>query len=105
MIIHKKKFKSQDRAGLTATMEAISPQELLDLLESKDYSGVIDRKDGCIFSKAEMNQLLDRSDLSWEKLAANKENSKKKTSKKPQREVFSVVDTEGMDNNIGSIRN
>ena len=104
MIIHKKKFKSQDRAGLTATMEAISPHELLDLLESKDYCGVIDREGSAIFTKAEMNQLLDRSDLSWEKLA-NKENSKKKPTKKSQRELFSVVDTEGTQNMMGSIRN
>merc|ERR1719325_236075 len=38
MIIHNKKFKSQDKAGLTATMEAISPQELMDLLNSKDHA-------------------------------------------------------------------
>merc|ERR1712045_611418 len=68
MIIHNKKFKSQDKAGLPATMEAISPQELMDLLNSKDHAGVIDRKDGPIFDQAEMDQLLDRSDLSWEKL-------------------------------------
>ena len=49
MIIHAKKFKSQDRAGLSATMQAITPHELLELLESKDHAGVIDREDGAIF--------------------------------------------------------
>ena len=46
MIIHSKKFKSQDSEGLKRTMEAISPQELLELLNSKDHQGVVDRKDG-----------------------------------------------------------
>jgi len=112
MIIHNKKFKSQDKAGLTATMEAISPQELMDLLNSKDHAGVIDRKDGPIFGQDELDQLLDRSDLSWEKLrklANNKENEtvskqkKNKNDKKPtksQPEFFKVVDTEGMQDNV-----
>merc|ERR1712079_109056 len=83
MIIHNKKFKSQDKAGLTATMEAISPQELMDLLNSKDHAGVIDRKDGPIFDQEELDQLLDRSALSWEKLAKanNKENQTVSNSK------------------------
>ena len=46
MIIHSKKFKSQDSEGLKRTMEAISPQELLELLNSKDHQGIVDRKDG-----------------------------------------------------------
>merc|ERR1712079_213832 len=115
MIIHNKKFKSQDKAGLTATMEAISPQELMDLLNSKDHAGVIDRKDGPIFDQEELDQLLDRSALSWEKLAKanNKENqivsnsknnknnkNAKKSSGKSQPEFFKVVDTEGMQDNV-----
>ena len=39
LIIHSKKFKSQDSEGLKKTMEAISPQELLELLNSKDHAG------------------------------------------------------------------
>merc|ERR1712087_686270 len=115
MIIHNKKFKSQDKAGLTATMEAISPQELMDLLNSKDHAGVIDRKDGPIFDQEELDQLLDRSALSWEKLAKanNKENqtvsnsknnknnkNAKKSSGKSQPEFFKVVGTEGMQDNV-----
>ena len=81
-------------------MEAISPQELMDLLNSKDHAGVIDRKDGPIFGQEELDQLLDRSDLSWEKLA-NKGNQTV-TIKKPksQPEFFKVVDTEGMQDNV-----
>jgi len=67
LIIHQKKFKSQDMAGLNATMEVISPTELLALLNSKDHAGVVDRKDGLIFTKAELDALLDRSDLGWNK--------------------------------------
>ena len=68
LIIHSKKFKSQDKAGLTETMSAITPQELLELMNSKDHCGVVDRKDGAIFSKPDLDQLLDRSDLSWSKI-------------------------------------
>ena len=68
LIIHSKKFKSQDKAGLTETMSAITPQELLELMNSKDHCGVVDRKDGAIFSKQDLDQLLDRSDLSWAKI-------------------------------------
>ena len=96
-------------------MEAISPQELMDLLNSKDHAGVIDRKDGPIFGQEELDQLLDRSNLSWEKLAkANKENNqtsvsaskknnknaKKQPAAKSQPEFFKVVDTEGMQDNV-----
>ena len=99
-------------------MEAISPQELMDLLNSKDHAGVIDRKDGPIFDQEELDQLLDRSALSWEKLAKanNKENqtvsnsknnknnknakNAKKSSGKSQPEFFKVVDTEGMQDNV-----
>merc|ERR1711971_659316 len=45
MIIHSKKFKSQDSAGLRKTMEAINPQELLELLNSDDATGIVDRAD------------------------------------------------------------
>ncbi len=68
MIIHSKKFKSQDRDGLKKTMEAISPQELLELLHSKDHVGQVDRSKTCdddeeIISDQEMEALMDRSDL------------------------------------------
>ena len=51
MVIHNKKFKSQDKDGLSATMEALSAQELLDLLNSKDHAGIFDRQTGTVFSK------------------------------------------------------
>jgi len=39
IIIHSKKFKKQDSEGVKKSMEAITPQELLDLLNSKDHAG------------------------------------------------------------------
>lgn len=66
LIIHHKKFKSQDSEGLKKTMEAISAQELLDLLNSKDHAGVINRGDGnAVFSQEELDSLLDRSDMRY----------------------------------------
>ena len=77
MIIHSKKFKSQDSEGLKKTMEAISPQELLDLLNSKDHAGVVDRVDGVPFSKEELDLLLNRSDLTWAKISASQKDDVK----------------------------
>ena len=77
MIIHSKKFKSQDSEGLKKTMEAISPQELLELLNSKDHAGVVDRLDGVPFSDEELNLLLDRSDLTWAKISASQKDDVK----------------------------
>ena len=71
LVIHQKKFKSQDITGLKTTMEAISPSELLSLLNSKDHAGVVDRKDGMIFSQEELDALLDRSELAWNKQSEN----------------------------------
>ena len=50
-------------------MQSISPQELFDLLNSKDHAGVVDRKDEPIFTKEELDMLLDRSDLTWKKIS------------------------------------
>merc|ERR1712242_417066 len=35
LVIHHKKFKSQDSDGLKSTMQALTPQDLLELLNSK----------------------------------------------------------------------
>ena len=68
-------------------MQSITPQELLELLNSKDHAGVVDRRDQPIFTKEELDMLLDRSDLSWEKLA-EKENANIGINKKKQTENF-----------------
>merc|ERR1719336_3189867 len=50
MVIHSKKFKAQDKKGLDATLGAISPQELLNLLNSKDHADVFDRHNESVFT-------------------------------------------------------
>merc|ERR1712079_282516 len=97
LVIHRNKFKSQDKKGLDATLGAISPQELLNLLNSKDHARVVDRKDEPVFSSEDLEKLLDRSDLVRD--SNNKENikgGKKATGKikKQDSKVFKVVDTE-----------
>ncbi len=85
MVIHSKKFKSQDKDGLKRTMEAISPQELVDLLHSKDHVGQVDRcgdDKGAVFTQEEMEALLDRSDLRWSKDAIKKEEERKNKAKR-----------------------
>lgn len=86
MIIHRNKFKSQDTDGLKTTMQAITPQELLELLVSKDHSGVVDRADEPVFTKEELDLLLDRSDLTWEKI--NQKQKAEYINKKKQTESF-----------------
>merc|ERR1712227_863219 len=54
MIIAKNKFKSQDSDGLKTTMQALTPQDLLELLNSKDHAGVIDRKDEPVLTEKEL---------------------------------------------------
>ena len=90
IIIHSKKFKSQDSDGLKKTMEKISPQELMDLLKSKDHAAVVDRKEGKIFSQLELDLLLDRSGMMGE----NNMEKKKGQKKTPKQEVFKVIDEE-----------
>merc|ERR1719188_943496 len=104
MIIHSKKFKSQDSAGLRKTMEAINPEELLELLNSDDATGIVDRADAReapgsgkgVLTNDELELLLDRSDLTWEaqkkQLAAKK---RKKIDIKPKTGLcFTVIDDE-----------
>uniref|UniRef100_A0A0B7AEL0 Helicase ATP-binding domain-containing protein n=1 Tax=Arion vulgaris TaxID=1028688 RepID=A0A0B7AEL0_9EUPU len=59
MIIHKGKFKS---GNFMTRANSISPEELRDLLHSKDHESEI-IGDTFAISKSEMNSLLDRSDL------------------------------------------
>ena len=114
MIIHSKKFKSQDSAGLRKTMEAINPQELLELLNSDDAIGIVDRADAReasgsgkgVLTNDELELLLDRSDLTWEaqkkQLAAKK---RKKIDVKPKTGLcFTVIDDETESNGgVGTV--
>merc|ERR1719336_2381520 len=89
MIIAKNKFKSQDSDGLKTTMQALTPQDLLELLNSKDHAGVVDRKDEPVLTQEELDVLLDRSDLTWKKLGEKQES--KYDARKKQAEDFGYL--------------
>jgi ATP-dependent DNA helicase len=98
MIIHSKKFKSQDSNGLKRTMEAISPQELLELLNSDDATGFVDRADesgATVLTDDQLELLLDRSDLTWKaqkKLVSN--TKRKKLTATGSHCVFQIIEDE-----------
>ena len=53
---------------MKSSLQSISPQELLSLLDSEDYVGAVsatDKYEGQVFSEEQLGQLLDRSDLAW----------------------------------------
>merc|ERR1712241_375928 len=84
MVIHKSKFKA-GAENVKSSLQSISPQELLTLLDSKDYCGSItanDKYKGQVFSDEQLNKLLDRSDLSWGVKEEKKEPVKCETSVK-----------------------
>ncbi len=106
LVIHRQKFKSQDSEGLKATLEAISPQELLDLLNSRDHAGIFDRKNGAeVFSSEELESLLDRSDLVRDSDKENRgvQRGRAKKSKKisaTASNVFKVIDVEDQSDSL-----
>merc|ERR1711997_1342695 len=81
------------------TMQTITPQELVELLNSKDHSGVVDRKDEPVFTKQELDTLLDRSDLTWEKISKEQNLINKK-----QNTSFGVKSFENNKRFIGTAR-
>ena len=91
LIIHRQKFKSQDLSGLKTTMQAVTAQELLDMLNSKDHAGIMDRKDGPIFSQEELDTLLDRSELTWAKAKGGAVPLKDKNNTVPAAAASAVV--------------
>ena len=62
------RFKDASLERLTARMSALSPDELLDLLQSSDYHQVIPGRDDVI-TRAALEAMLDRSELwaAWRK--------------------------------------
>ena len=83
------RFKSQDKKGLNDTLGAISPQELLKLLNSKDHADVFDKGKEDVFNSEDLEKLLDRSDLKRD--SSDKENQNGKDNKS---KIFKVVDTD-----------
>ena len=83
------RFKSQDKKGLNDTLGAISPQELLKLLNSKDHADVFDKGKEDVFNSEDLEKLLDRSDLKRDSNDKENQNGKDNKSK-----IFKVVDTD-----------
>ncbi|XP_012561048.2 lymphocyte-specific helicase isoform X2 [Hydra vulgaris] len=83
MVIHEKNFKGG------ALASAISPRELLELLQSKDASSF---DAGNVISDDDLKKLLDRSDLAT--VAAKKDQVKKNKEKKVGngRKIFKVIE-------------
>merc|ERR1719225_2122873 len=104
MIIHRSKFKA-GAESVSSSLQSISPQELLALLDSKDYIGSVvanDKYKGQVCSDQQLEQLLDRSDLAW---GVGKEEQKEpvkcETSVKG---VFQVIDVDDKKHDLGSVR-
>jgi len=98
MIMHKEKFKTGAKS-ITTSLKSISPQELLQLLASKDHVGALECTEGQIFNEAQMSQLLDRSSMAW-----SDEQKKEAGVVDGVKGVFQVIDEDTGDNpGMGSI--
>ena len=71
--------------------------QLTGLLNSTDHAGVVDRKDGRIFTQAELDSLLDRSDLTWKKKGPlTDQSNKQSTGRKTRKSVGKGTPTAGV---------
>merc|ERR1711994_368938 len=105
MIIHKSKFKA-GAENVKSSLQSISAQELLILLDSKDYIGSMvadDKYNGQVFSEEQLNKLLDRSDITWG-LEEAKKPVKKTNSSSGVKGVFQVIDCEEKNPDLGSVK-
>ena len=89
------KFKGGQKNIAKDSKSIINPQELLELLRSRDHSGEIKN---CAISDRDLELLLDRSDLVAKHnaaLAGKKEEKKRKGKQKQvvkETELFKVID-------------
>merc|ERR1712142_850174 len=105
MIIHRSKFKA-GAENVSSSLQSISPQELLALLDSKDYCGAVSAgTNGQVFIEEQMDQLLDRSDLAWGSNPHNPVNMKQdKKSVSGVKGVFQVIDQDSNKGDLGSVK-
>jgi len=105
MIIHRSKFKA-GAESVSSSLQSISPQELLALLDSKDYCGSVSAgTDGQVFTEEQMNHLLDRSDLAWGANPHNPVNMKNdKKAVSGMEGVFKVIDQDTNKGDLGSVK-
>ena len=106
MVIHRSKFKA-GAENVSSSLQSISPQELLSLLDSKDYCGAMSAgAGGQVFTKEQMDQLLDRSDLAWGDNPHNPVNAEKVKSESVRgvKGVFQVIDIDEKKSDLGSVK-
>ena len=107
LIIHRSKFKA-GAENVTNSLQSISAQELLTLLDSQDYCGAISAasEDNQVFTKEQMDQLLDRSDLAWGANPHNPVNIAKEQQKAVSgiKGMFQVIDQDEKKSDLGSVK-
>jgi len=103
MVIHKSKFKA-GAENLSASLQSISPQELLTLLDSKDYCGSMGLTAGQVFSDQQLAQLLDRSDLAWDKDSEHNHQPSTTGITSGVQGVFKVIDQDEKKMDLGSVK-
>ncbi|XP_068111300.1 lymphoid-specific helicase [Hyperolius riggenbachi] len=84
LVIHKNKFKGGHN-GINQSKSCLDPQELLELLQSRDHEREINASNGKVISDKDLKILLDRSDL----IAQMKKNN---PPSKEKQEVFMMTD-------------
>ena len=116
---------------MKSSLQSISPQELLTLLDSKDYIGSVvanDKYNGqvniyirnfvsfvilsilifsvClqVFSEEQLNKLLDRSDITWGLVNKEEESKVKKEASSGVKGVFQVLEVEEKNPDLGSVK-
>ena len=118
---HRSKFKA-GAENVKSSLQSISPQELLALLDSKDYIGSVvanDKYNGQVrkysyfqelfhffhqvFSDEQLEKLLDRSDITWG-LVDKEEKEVKKESTTGVKGVFQVIEVEEKNPDLGSVK-
>ena len=99
--------RSKFKAGVEnvkSSLQSLSAQELLSLLDSQDYVGAVSASDkyhGQVFSEEQLELLLDRSDLAWEN---NKTEAKPAAASNGIKGVFQVVDVDDKKKDLGSVK-
>ena len=88
---------------MKSSLQSISPQELLSLLDSQDYVGEVsatDKYQGQVFTEQQLAQLLDRSDLAW----GNNKVEQNTAASRGAKGVFQVVQLDDKKPNLGSVK-
>ena len=103
LLLTRSKFKAGVE-NVKSSLQSISAQELLSLLDSQDYVGAVSATDkylGQVFSEEQMDLLLDRSDLAWE---GNNTESKPGPASTGIKGVFQVVEVDDKKPDLGSVK-